>query len=167
MFKGRGRVWPALSVAPSPPLEAGIAKHRGLVPKLHQDTSAERKLGRRIIPRPSCNWATHPQTGNPGEGSGSLEILSTPRSENDAENLWERNKSNGMMLISKVEVTDYSTKGLLPMFIFPVEEITYVWPEKNSEHGGLHLVTSPRFVHVTCGLDCEFFKGRLISCTSL
>lgn len=29
-----------------------------------------------------------------------------------------------------VEVTDYSAKGLsLPLFDFPVEGITYVWPE--------------------------------------
>lgn len=45
------------------------------------ETSTERKIRMPNHSRPSCIWATHPQTGNPGEGSGSLEILSTPRSE--------------------------------------------------------------------------------------
>lgn len=40
--------------------------------------------------------------------------------------------ANGTMLVSKVKVTDESIKGLFPVFNFPVEGITYVWPEKNS-----------------------------------
>lgn len=50
-----------------------------------KDTSAERKVRRRrIIPRPSCNWATHPQPGKPREGSGSLERSLQTKVRNDA-----------------------------------------------------------------------------------
>jgi hypothetical protein len=34
------------------------------------------------------------------------------------------------MLRSKGKVTDESARGLFPTFDFPVEEITYVWPEE-------------------------------------
>lgn len=56
-----GRVWPALWLAPQ---KQGPQSLGPPCQPQSKDTSAKREVRQRwIIPRPSCNWATHPPTG--------------------------------------------------------------------------------------------------------
>lgn len=140
-----------------------------------KDTSAERKVRRRrIIPRPSCNWATHPQPGKPREGSGSLERSLQTKVRNDAGKIRGQSSSGDGTTLGRGHWL-FRERSLSPVvWLSCWRNYLRLARGENSEHGdfprtGVNVLERGHDLSAQTrgGLDCEFFKGRHISCTSL
>lgn len=132
-----------------------------------------KKLDCKFIPRPICNWATHSQTGNPGEGSGSRVTPNKgpvrkwcPESYENKQQQWKdaHKQSQGHQLVPQ--------KVSSPLLSFPLKGFLGPLTREESKGCGyfqelrLPSLVSPQLIHVADCLDCKLFKGRRVSCTS-
>ena len=132
----------------------------------------QEKIRLQIIPRPNCNWATHSQTGNPGEGSGSTEMLSKQRSRgNDAEKVTRISNSNWKMLISKAKVMDsFHKRSLSHCLLSCSKDSLHIWPEENVKDMNIFKKSAlshlpwhcPNLLIVTNCLDCKLSESRAL-----
>ena len=132
----------------------------------------QEKIRLQIIPRPNCNWATHSQTGNPGEGSGSIEMLAKQRSRgNDAEKVTRISNSSRKMLISKAKVMDsFHKRSFSHSLLSCSKDSLHIWPEENVKDMNIFKKSTlshlqwycPSLLIVTNCLGCELSEGRAL-----
>ena len=132
----------------------------------------QEKIRLQIIPRPNCNWANHSQTGNPGEGSGSIEMLAKQRSRgNDAEKVTRISNSSRKMLISKAKVMDsFHKRSFSHSLLSCSKDSLHIWPEENVKDMNIFKKSTlshlqwycPSLLIVTNCLGCELSEGRAL-----
>lgn len=123
-----GKVWPAFPCCASHPHPEDHS-----LPQLKWKCRfAEGKSRLQIIPRPNCNWATYSQTGNPGEGSGSTEILLTKVVR---KRCWESYKNKQQKDAHKQSRGHrwIPQKVSFPLLSLPVERIPYIFDKRRGQ----------------------------------
>lgn len=112
----------------------------------------QEKIRLQIIPRPDCNWATHSQTGSPGEGSGSMETLAKQRSRgNDAEKVTRISNSSRKMLISKAKVMDsFHKRSFSHSLLSCSKDSLHIWPEENVKDMNIFKKSALRHLQWYC-----------------